>query len=228
MTEPIALIAGGGGASGAATCRALRDQGYHVVCAGRDVPSLERDVGHDADAFIAIELSSEQAVQRALGSLPAVDVLVYNAGLIHLAPFMDTTAEMFTQSWQNNTLGAFFCARAVVPGMLQRGRGALVFMGATASLRGGARSHAFASAKHALRGLAASLARELGPRGVHVAHLVVDGKVWGERTVRRFPNVSQEQCLAPEAVANAVAMLVAQPATGWSFELDLRPPAERW
>ena len=104
----------------------------------------------------------------------------------------------------------------------------MIFVGATASVRGGARSHAFASAKHALRGLCASLAKELGPSGVHVAHLVIDGKIWGARTRERFPAAQEAQCLDPAAVATTVCALIEQARSAWSFELDLRPSLERW
>jgi short-subunit dehydrogenase len=112
--------------------------------------------------------------------------------------------------------------------MAARGRGALIFLGATASLRGGRRTHAFAAGKHALRGLSSSLAKELGPRGVHVAHLVLDGKVWGERTRARFPDVEEAACLQPAAVAAAVLALIDQPRSAWTWEQDLRPSSEVW
>lgn len=118
--------------------------------------------------------------------------------------------------------------QALVPQMLQRGRGSMVFVGATASWRGGARTHAFASAKHALRGLSSSLAKELGPRGIHVAHLVIDGKVWGARTQQRFPDVREDQCIDPSAVAATICTLIEQPQSAWTFEMDLRPSVEKW
>ena len=152
-------------------------------------------------------------------------MLVYNAGRIDLVPLADTTPEAFEASWRTNAFGAFLAARALAPGMLAGG--AMVFVGATASVRGGARTHAFASGKHALRGLARALAAELGPRGVHVAHVVVDGKIWGERTRRRFPDAREAECLAPGDVAAAVCALVEQPRSAWTFELDLRPQPGR-
>jgi short-subunit dehydrogenase len=112
--------------------------------------------------------------------------------------------------------------------MLARGHGSMIFVGATSSLRGSARTHAFASSKHALRGLAQSLAKELGPRGVHVAHVVVDGRVRGERTRQRFGDVDDAQCIAPEALAQTIVQLIEQPASAWTFELDVRPSVERW
>lgn len=222
-SKGTALVAGAGGAIGVALCRRLRAAGYYVVGAGRSQARLAHELAGAAHELREVELSSESSVQQALGGLGAVDVLVYNAGRIDLAPIAETTPEMFLASWQTNALGAFHCARLLAPGLMGRGHGTLVFLGATTSLRGGARSHAFASSKHALRGLVASLAKELGPRGVHVAHLVIDAKVWGERTRQRFPGTRQEDCLAPEQVVDAVCALIAQPPAAWTFELELLP-----
>jgi NAD(P)-dependent dehydrogenase (short-subunit alcohol dehydrogenase family) len=155
-------------------------------------------------------------------------VLVYNAGRIDLASLSETTPETFETSFRVNALGAFLAARAAAPGMVARGRGSMVFIGATSSRRGGARTHAFASSKHALRGLSQSLAKELGPRGVHVAHVVIDGRIWGPRTVERFPDATREACIDAADVARAVRFLVDQPRSAWTFELDVRPYGERW
>lgn len=228
MTRPTALVAGGGGSLGAALCRALAERGHRVVCAGRDGAALEAEVGAVADSIVEVELTSAESVGARLGAIGEVDVLVYNAGRIDLAPLVETTPEMFLASWQVNALGAFLCARTVAASMLARGRGSMVFVGATSSLRGSPRTHAFASAKHALRGLASALAKELGPRGVHVAHLVVDGKIWGPRTQRRFPDARPGDCLDPRAVAETICALTGQPPSAWTFELDLRPHTERW
>jgi len=111
--------------------------------------------------------------------------------------------------------------------MLATRGSAMVFVGATSSVRGGGRTHAFASAKHALRGLVRALAAELGPGGVHVAHVIVDGKIWGARTRDRFPGTRAASCLAPADVAAAVCALVEQPTSAWTLELDLRPQPGR-
>jgi NAD(P)-dependent dehydrogenase (short-subunit alcohol dehydrogenase family) len=190
-----------------------------VVCLGRNPLPGES---------LEVELTSTESVSAAVAKLPEIDVLVYNAGRIDLMPLGETTPEQFTASWQVNALGAFLCARGWAPAMVARGGGSMIFMGATASVRGGARSHAFASSKHALRGLASSLAKELGPSGVHVAHLIIDGTIWGARTRERSPNVREAECLAPESVANVVQHLIEQPRDAWTFELDLRPSVEKW
>ncbi|WP_437893476.1 SDR family NAD(P)-dependent oxidoreductase [Sorangium sp. So ce124] len=228
MTRARALIAGGGGAVGVALGRELRARGYQVVSAARNRAGLEAELGATECELLEVELTSEESVRERFGPLEDVEVFVYNAGRIDLAPLAETTAAMFLASLQVNALGAFHCARVVASSMLARGRGTMIFMGATASVRGGARTSAFAAGKHALRGLAASLAKELGPQGVHVAHLVLDGKVWGERTRQRFPDARREACLEADAVARTVTALIEQPRSAWTFELDLRPFVERW
>lgn len=220
----LAVVAGAGGDAGRAICRALRERGFHVAAAARTRARLQAELEGVAAELVELDLGSPGAVARAFGERKA-EVLVYNAGRIDLVPLADTTPEAFEASWRTNAFGAFLAARALAPGMLAGG--AMVFVGATASVRGGARTHAFASGKHALRGLARALAAELGPRGVHVAHVVVDGKIWGERTRRRFPDAREAECLAPGDVAAAVCALVEQPRSAWTFELDLRPQPGR-
>jgi NAD(P)-dependent dehydrogenase (short-subunit alcohol dehydrogenase family) len=227
MTK-VAVVAGAGGAAGVSTCRALRERGWRVLGAGRDRGRIEAELGDAIDGAIEVELTSAASVDAELARIENVEALFYNAGRIDIAALLETTPEVFAESWKVNALGAFLCARALAAQMIQRGRGSMIFVGATSSLRGGARTHAFASAKHALRGLSSSLAKELAPRGVHVAHLVIDGKVWGPRTVQRFPEAEREQCLDPEAVARAICSLVEQPPSAWTFEMDLRPATERW
>ena len=220
-----ALVVGAGGSLGSALCAALSERGFRVVAAGRNRAALEAEVA--ADQFLEIEVSSVSSMAE-LATVGPLDVVVYNAGRLDLATLADTTPDMFTQSWQVNALGAFLCARAVTPHMTERGHGTMLFVGATASIRSGARTHAFSSAKHALRGLSSALAKELGPRGIHVAHIILDGKLWGDRTRRRFPDVTEARCLQPAAVAHTMMQVIEQPSSAWTFELDLRPHDEKW
>lgn len=181
------------------------------------------------DAELAeVDVTSVASVERAFDAVGPVELLVYNAGRIDLARLAETTPEMFEASFRVNAFGAFVCARAAAPAMIERARGSMVFVGATSSLRGSPRTHAFAASKHALRGLAHALAKELGPGGVHVAHLVLDGKIFGPRTLVRFPNATRERCLDADAVAASIATLVEQPRSAWTFEMDLRPDTETW
>ena len=151
-------------------------------------------------------------------------MLVYNAGSFLMAPLAETTPEEYQRLWALNCLGAFLCARQVVPGMLKTG-GTVIFTGATAAVKAAANFAAFASSKFALRGLAQSMARELGPQGVHVAHVVIDGIIWTPRT-RELHGLSESQCLKPEAIADTFLHLIRQDRSAWTHELELRPDSE--
>jgi NAD(P)-dependent dehydrogenase (short-subunit alcohol dehydrogenase family) len=180
---------------------------------------------------IACELTDPDAVDHAFTELErahaAPDVVIYNAHRIELRSALETTPDGFAEAWRVGCLGAFLVARRVLPAMRRRGAGTLIFTGATGSVRGGKRSAAFASAKFALRGLAQSLARELGPAGVHVAHVILDGLVWSERSRARF-DARPETSMDPRAIAATYRHLVAQDPSAWSHELDLRPHQERF
>ena len=156
-----------------------------------------------------------------------MDVAVCNAAHLVVAPFADLALEDFDESWRVSLGSAFACARAVLPAMAARGRGALLMTGATGSIRGTARFAAFAAAKFALRGLAQSLAREYQPAGVHVAHVVLDGVLRGSASERRFAK-DEGQCIEPQAVESIYRQLAEQPASAWTHELDLRPHRERF
>ena len=222
-----ALVVGGGGTLGVAICSDLTQAGYRVLATGRSRERLAGElVGTPVEPVeMELDASSVERVVRAAGPL---DVLIYNAGRIDLASLSETTPQMFEEGFRVNALGAFLVARAAAPAMVERGRGSMVFIGATSSQRGGARTHAFASSKHALRGLSQSLAKELAPQGVHVAHLVIDGRIWGPRTLERFPEAKRENCIDAADVARAIRFVVDQPRSAWTFELDVRPFNERW
>src|SRR5262249_18109312 len=156
-----------------------------------------------------------------------VDVLIHNAQTLMIKPFTDISADDFEQVWRTCCLGAMVSARAVIPHMVAREAGTVVFTGATAGLRGGAKFSAFASAKFALRGLAQALAREFGPKGVHVAHVVIDGLIDAPRTDERFGPASGGRMDA-KSVAQAYLALATQPSSAWTQEMDLRPFAEKF
>jgi NAD(P)-dependent dehydrogenase (short-subunit alcohol dehydrogenase family) len=139
---------------------------------------------------------------------------------------MKTTPVQFEQSWRIAVMGAFLCAREAVPDMLKRQRGAIVFTGATSSVRGRGGAVAFSSAKFAVRGLAESLAVELWPRGIHVAHVVIDGVIDTPKVRRRYKPSAREPLLKPEAIADSYWNLIQQDRSAWSLEIDLRPERE--
>jgi NAD(P)-dependent dehydrogenase (short-subunit alcohol dehydrogenase family) len=152
-------------------------------------------------------------------------IYVHNAASLHMQPFLETEPGDFETLWRTACLGAVHGAQRVLPAMLAAREGALLFIGATASVKAGARFAAFASAKFALRGLAQSLARELGPQGIHVAHLVIDGVIWSERARDQF-KMTQDRCLNPQAVAATCLHLLQQEPSAWTHELDIRPDRE--
>jgi NAD(P)-dependent dehydrogenase (short-subunit alcohol dehydrogenase family) len=167
---------------------------------------------------IAADATEPDAVRRAIGGIEddgPLDVVVYNAAALATGPFEDLTAETFEQVWRASCFGAMVVAQAALGPMVRRGRGTLLFTGATASLRGGAQFAAFASAKFALRGLVQSLSRAYWPRGVHVAHVVIDGLI-GDGIGK----------MRPDEIAQSYVALVRQPRSAWTQELDLRPQWE--
>jgi NAD(P)-dependent dehydrogenase (short-subunit alcohol dehydrogenase family) len=161
-----------------------------------------------------------------------VEVLLFNVGGNVRFPVLETTAQKYFKVWEMCAMAGFLAGREAARLMLPRGRGTLLFTGATASLRGAAGFSAFAGGKAALRALAQSMARELGPKGLHVAHVVIDGMIdtafTREHFAQRVEEVGPDGILNPDHIADAYWWLHEQPRDAWTFELDLRPSAERW
>ena len=231
------LVAGLGTQSdfGMALVRALVDAGYAVAALGRRDGPLERlrqDVGpperlrtHRVDLTIAEDVTAVvDEVERELGP---IGIYVHNAARLVTGRFLETDIEAFRDAWRANVETALVPSRVIMPRLAQRGRGVAIFTGATAALRGGAGFGPFASAKFALRGLAQSLARELGPQGVHVVHVVVDGVIWGERAEHQF-EMSRDACIDPHALAETYLQLIRQHPSCWTHEVDLRPASEKF
>jgi NAD(P)-dependent dehydrogenase (short-subunit alcohol dehydrogenase family) len=156
-----------------------------------------------------------------------IRVVVHNAHVLLIKPFDQLVEAEFERVWRVTCLGAMTVARLVLPHMVAAGEGAIIFTGATAGVRGNARFTAFASAKFALRGLAQSLAREYGPSGIHVAHVVLDGLIDEAQTEQRF-GPGQAERMQPEAIARTYLSLAGQDRSCWTHELDLRPYSERF
>ncbi len=242
---PIALAVGAGDAIGAAFARRFAAGGYAVAVARRDaekstalIEEIEGQGGtlrayssdaRDEDATAALF----DAVEADLGP---VDVVLYNAGANAKLPILETTASMYRKVWELSCYGGFLTGREAARRMVPRGLGTILFTGATASLRGGAGFAAFAGAKFALRALAQSMARELGPDGIHVAHLIIDGGVDSPAIHARRRAAAGDADLAfaedslidLASVAEAYWTLAQQPRDGWTFELDIRPFVETW
>jgi len=233
QTSPLCVISGAGPGNGLSLARRFLDQEYCVALLARSAEHLEAltdglpraraypaDVG-DADAV-------HEAFQRIRRELGSPQVFVHNAGSAAFGSFEQITPEAFEGAWRTNALGLLLCAQQVAPDMLEAGRGHIIVIGATAARRGAAGFAAFAPAKAAQRSLAESMARSLGPRGIHVAYVLIDGVVDMPRTRAFFPEKPEDFFLRPERIAESVWHLVQQDRSAWSFELDLRPFAESW
>ena len=241
----VAWIAGVGASAGlgAAVARRHAREGLTVALSGRTLERIEavateiRSAGGRAHALpgdVSIETEARRIAAEvvALGPLRAA---VFNAGNAVRGAALDLDAAQFEQAWRGGAFAGFLFAREVVQALLRnghdanasQGRGSLVFTGATASLRGGAKFAAFAASKAALRSLAQSLAREHGPQGIHVAHVVIDGGIDGERlrsaAPQRVTAAGTDGLLDPDAIAETYWQLHRQHRSAWTFELDLRP-----
>ncbi len=228
----VAIVAGVGPGLGAALVRKLVKEGCRVAMFARSskfIDALAAELGEDA---LAVPTDVSDAKQVAAGfrkvreRLGPVEILIAHASGSVGEGLMKTTPEQFEQSWQVAVLGAFLCAREAVPGMLKRGAGAIIFTGATSSVRGRGGAVAFSSAKFAVRGLAQSLAVELWPRGIHVTHAIIDGVIDTPKVRKVYKLSGKEPLLKPEAIAHSYWNLVQQERSAWSLEIDLRPSKE--
>lgn len=230
MSKPLCVVVGIGPKNGAAFARRFSRAGYQLALVSRSTElsrELARELG-DASAY-ACDVTDPKAVAatfeaiRAERGAPAV--VVYNAGSGLWKTAEELTPREFQQSFEVNALGLLCTAQQVLPGMRERGRGAIIVVGATASLRGKPKTAAFAAAKAAQRSLAQSLARQCWPEGIHVALLIIDGVIDAPGTAA---DEARAQRLRPEAIAEQALQLVEQDRSAWTFELDLRPLHESW
>jgi NAD(P)-dependent dehydrogenase (short-subunit alcohol dehydrogenase family) len=223
---------------GAAIARRFADGGYPIVIAGRNAAKLSatldalRGGGARVEAVVGDASLAEDARRfvQAAETLAPLAVAVHNAGSNRPSPFLNLTEESFEAHWREHALGGFQLAQAALPVLLSHDGGSLMFTGASGSLRGKARFAPFAAAKAALRATAQSIAREFGPQGVHVAHVVIDGGIEGERLLTVAPNLKAERgpdgMLNIDAIADAYWLLHHQHRSAWTLELDLRPWSE--
>ena len=238
---PGSVLIVGVGASrgvGAAIARRFAREGYPVAIAGRNADKLAATAAElRASGAAAIEVVGDAAKAEdarrfvaAAQALAPLAVVVHNAGSNMPGPFLKVTEERFESHWREHTLGGFQTAQAAIPVLLEQGGGTLIFTGASGSLRGKANFAPFAAAKAGLRALGQSLAREFGPRNIHVGHVVIDGGIAGERLLSFRPNLLEERgpdgMLDPDAIAEAYWVLHTQHRSAWTQELDLRPWAE--
>ena len=229
----LCVITGVGAGNGASFSRRFTREGYRVVMLARNLAYLET-LAKEIPGSVAMECdvrdpgAIQQVFARIHEDIGTVDTLIYNAGAGEWASIMDTSLEGMESSWATNTLGLVACAQEVIPSMTEKGEGSIMVIGATASLRGGAQSTAFASAKAAQRSVAQSMARDLGPKGIHVGYLIIDGIIDIERTRERFPDRADDFFMQPDAIADSVYAMTQQDRSAWAFEIDLRPYGEKW
>ena len=233
---PVAAVVGVGPGLGAALARRFA-QGYAVAiiarkaeylkslaaelrATGAQILEVPADIGDRAQVEAAFTLIREQ--------LGPPEVLLYNAGSGTFGTITDITPEQYEDIWRVNAYGAFLSAKAVVPDLIARGRGVIVFTGATAGVKAGPESVAFGPAKFALRGLTQSLARDLGPKGIHVAWINVDGVIDIPARRERFAQLKEEDLLKPGAIAETYWHLAHQDRSAWTTELEVRPFKEKF
>ena len=241
MSKGCAVIVGAGTGTGSEVAKRFARGGYTVALARRNAGALAPLVvdieaaGGKASAF-ATDASDEAAVaalfEHAQQALGPIEVAIFNAAGLTMGSILDTTVEAFEDMWRASALGGFLVGREAARRMVPRGRGTIVFTGATASMKAGANFSAFASGKHGLRAVAQSMAKELGPKGIHVAHAIIDGVIDVPRTHEKMADFAaakgEDGLIDPKSIADMYFWLHQQPRNAWTFELDLRPYKEPW
>ncbi|VXD02207.1 Glucose 1-dehydrogenase [Pseudomonas sp. 8Z] len=239
--KKVALVIGAGDATGGAIARRFAREGYVACVTRRSLDKLQpllddiRDEGGEAYGFASDARREEQVAELVEGierDIGPIEVMVFNIGANVPCSILEETARKYFKIWEMACFSGFLTSQAVAKRMVGRGRGTILFTGATAGLRGAAGFAAFAGAKHGIRALAQSMARELGPLNVHVAHVVVDGAIDTAFIRDNFPEryalKDQDGILDPQHIADSYWYLHSQPRDAWTFELDLRPWMERW
>ncbi len=241
-TKAVVVGVGAEAGLGAALCRKFAAEGRHVLVAGRTPEKIERVVASIAGAggaatAVPVDTTSEADVVALFDRASAedadggpADLVVYNAGNNARGNLTEMPAQFFEDVWRVVCLGGFLVGREAARRLVPQGRGTVLFTGATASVRSRPPFTAFASAKAALRAVAESMAREFGPQGIHVAHVIIDGGINGEKLRTAAPQMAEQRgddgLLNPDAIAEVYWQLHRQHPTTWSFELDLRPSKE--
>jgi NAD(P)-dependent dehydrogenase (short-subunit alcohol dehydrogenase family) len=229
MSNPVCAIVGIGPKNGAAFAHRFDEAGYRIALLSRSTDysgevasklSDARAYACDASDPASVDAAFAQ-VQEQLGD---VDVLIYNAGSGSWQTVEEISPEAFEQSWRVNALGALVTSQRVIPAMKKKGSGNIVIVGATASLRGRPKTTGFAAAKAAQRSLAQSMAKHLGPLGIHVSLLIIDGSIASAGSAE----ADRGEQLDPKDIAELAHYVTTQPRSAWSFELDARPSGESW
>ena len=236
MADKAVLVVGAGDALGGAIAKRFAREGFAAVVIRRHADQLEplataiREAGGEAHPFGVDARQEDQMValfDSIEGEIAPLEAVIFNIGANVRFPIAETTSRVFSKVWEMACFSGFLTGREAAIRMTPRGRGTIIFTGATASVRGREGFAAFAAAKHGLRAVAQSMARELGPKGLHVAHTIIDGAIdtqWiAENFPQRYELKSEDGILNPEHIADAYWHLHAQPRDAWTHELDLRP-----
>jgi NAD(P)-dependent dehydrogenase (short-subunit alcohol dehydrogenase family) len=235
LNGKVAAILGVGPGLGAAVARRFAREGFAAALMARNedgLSGIRQEIEEDGGAALSISAdatdpaSVEVAFGRVRDEVGDPEVFVYNAGAFQMGGVLEIPPERFDECFRANCAGAFYAAQQVLPAMVEAGRGTILLTGATAALRGSARFSALAVGKFGLRALSQSMAREFGPQGIHVAHVVIDGQINTPSMRERSPDREEHTMLSPEAIAETYWRLHTQDRTAWTLELDLRPSVE--
>jgi NAD(P)-dependent dehydrogenase (short-subunit alcohol dehydrogenase family) len=233
MPKPVCAVVGIGPGNGAALARRFGKEGYAVALLARRTELSDQLAAElpDSRAY-ACDVADAASVAATFAAIAKdmgpVDVVAYNAGSGTWGTVEEITPENFEAAWRTNALGLLLVSQQVIPAMKAKGAGAIVVIGATASRRGVPRTTAFAPAKAAQKSLAEAMAKHVGPMGIHVALIILDGVVDLERTRKAMPDKGDEFFIKPDDVAETTWWLTRQPRSAWSFEVEARPFGEKW
>jgi len=227
--KPLALVTGVGPGVGTSLVRRFADGGYRVAMIARDAGRLAEIEAQVPGAFaMPCDVTDTQALKQIIDEIGAPKVVVHNAVGGSFAPFQDTDPAVLRKNFEINTMALLHVAQMVAPAMVEAGEGAIIVTGNTSALRGKPNFAGFAPSKAAQRILAESLARDLGPKGVHVAYLVIDAVIDVPWTREKFSDAPDEFFIQPTSIAAEVFHLAHQPSDAWSFLAEVRPYRESW
>ena len=242
MEKKVALVIGAGTSLGSAIARCFAKDGLIAVVArraGEELSSLKKEIEDFGGICYPFSLDARKEddvinlINQIEDEIGEIEVAVYNIGANIKFGITETTSQKYYKVWEMAAFGAFLMGREVAKKMIPRKKGTIIYTGATASVRGGDGFAAFAGAKHAKRALAQSMARELGPKGIHVAHVIIDGAIdtpWVNKLFPEFLKAKKkiDGLIHPNDIAQNYLMIHKQPKSAWTQELDLRPWVEKW
>ncbi|PPR69142.1 MAG: hypothetical protein CFH00_00398, partial [Alphaproteobacteria bacterium MarineAlpha1_Bin1] len=233
MTAPVALVAGVGRGTGGAVARRFATAGYRVALLARSEGRLkEFEAKLDGSLAIPCDVSNEAAINEAVATcmseMGVPDVVVHNAPRGVFGTFQEIDPKDMEEAFRVNTMSLLYLARAVAPDMVNRGSGAIIVTGNTSAFRGKPDYSGFAPTKAAQRILAESMARDLGPKGIHVAYVMIDAVIDLRWTRRSRPHLKDEDFAKPDDLAESIFQVSQQPRSAWTFNMDLRPFKEIW